>query len=176
MFSVREALVVVGCVGVGFAVSAGPGLISRPAEPTRWVGALTPEANEQRAASDGAAQRRIAELEERIEQLEAARSAELAAAIAQNEELAERNRALDLENQQLARSRAPLRPAVCEPLDADPRSQLRYWAQRMRDGESSFRGGLPTEWRSALNLLLRRERELDPHNPWQEPMTPRSAQ
>jgi hypothetical protein len=51
---------------------------------------------------------------------------------------------------------------------SDPRDQLRYWAARVRADHTVFRGGLSPEQNHALNLLLRRERLLDPHNPWHE--------
>ncbi len=175
MLSFRQALVVAGCISFGFAVSAAPRLIARSSEPERWVGAIRPDVA---AGELQAAQRRISELDEQIAELElrqrrAAESSsetslELAAAIARNEELAARNLALTLENEELAQSRAF--QAICvAPDEADPREQLRYWAKLMRDGESGFRAGLPPEWRTALNLLIRRDRPLDPNNPWGEP-------
>jgi hypothetical protein len=121
----------------------------------------------------------VAELERRVKELEAERrsaqhsekSLEMKAALARNEELAAKNRALSLENQELAQSRAfeqhRSAGAACElPDDADPRAQLRYWAKQMRDGEGALR--LSPEQNAALNVLLRRERHLDPNNPWRE--------
>jgi hypothetical protein len=174
----RRSVVVVGCVFVGFALSAGPGLVARAAEPERWVGAIAVDASKS-AANESAAQRRVAELERRVKELEAERrgasnsggekAQQLAAAIARNEELVEHNRALALENQELAQSRAHARPEACElPDDVDAKTQLRFWAQRMRDGESGFRGRLSSEWNAALNVVLRGERPLDPRNPWRE--------
>jgi hypothetical protein len=29
-------------------------------------------------------------------------------------------------------------------------------------------GRLSTDWKNAVNLLLRRPRQLDPHNPWRD--------
>jgi hypothetical protein len=176
IFDVRRGLVVVTCVSVGFVVSAGPGLVARAAEPERWVGALTGTP----AARDESAQRRIAELEQLVKELEAERSgvqqrseksSDLAAAMARNEQLAARNQALSLENQELAQSRAFERPApaaACEPpSNADPAAQLRYWAKQLRDGETES-GRLTPERNAAVNVLLRRERQLDPRNPWRD--------
>jgi hypothetical protein len=175
MLSLRNGLVVLGCVSVGFIASAGPGFAARAAEPELWVpNAIVP--------GGGDAQRRIAQLEERLREVEAERrgaaqagqaqtSAELAAATARNEELVARNRALATENQALVQGqafeRAPL-ASRCEPVPdgSDPKAQLRYWAERLRDGENGFRGGLSPEQNAALNVLLRRERALDPKNPW----------
>lgn len=187
---VRRGLLLVACVSVGFVISAGPGLVARAAEPDRWVKALTDSAPAA-AASQSAAQSRIAELEQRVKDLEAERlrvlhsapkPAELAAVIARNEELAARNRALSLENQELVQSRIfePARPASApQPPadDADAREQLRYWAKQIRDeqghrsagqsGEGTFRR-LPADWNKAVNVLLRNERQLDPQNPWRD--------
>jgi hypothetical protein len=170
MFSVRRDLVVIACVSVGFIVSAGPGLLARAAEPDRWVGAIATNAS----TSVERGQRRVAELEQRVKELEAERasaqrgseSPAVAAAMARNEELEARNHAL----QELVQSRAFEQPArataVCQPPnDADPRAQLRYWGKQLRDGETAY-GRLSPEWHAALNVLVRRERELDPHNPW----------
>ena|SRR6188508_1599294 len=167
---VPRGLVIVGCVSVGFIISAGPGLVARAAEPAGWSHAIAAD------ASAAAAQIRIAELEQRVRELEghggtgsAQASAELTAAMARNEELAARNHALSLENQELARARALAQPATSEPPSlAEPKAQLRYWAQQIRDGETVF-GRLSPEWKHAVNVLLRRERQLDPQNPWREP-------
>jgi hypothetical protein len=105
MLSVRNGLVVVGCVFVGFVTSAGPGLVARAAEPPRW-GELGLAPGDSTAVSGptttegGEAQRRIAQLEQRLNELEAERrattadgsarakaSGELQAALAQNREL-----------------------------------------------------------------------------------------
>src|SRR5262249_32169104 len=154
-------LVVLGCVSAGFVISAGPGLVARAAEPDRWLSAIASDASS--VTREGAAQRRIAELEQRIKELEAQRgsaphgaekSPELAAAVARNQELAARNVALSLENQQLGQSRMS-QQATCEPPhDMDPRAQLRYWAKQIRDGESVF-GRLSPERNAAVNVLLR---------------------
>src|SRR5689334_20337825 len=101
MLDVRRGLVVVACVSVGFIISAGPGLVARAAEPNRWVNSFVADANtdaDTDTTEDGA-QRRIAQLEQRIKELEAERSgkhaeksSELSAAKARFEELAARNR------------------------------------------------------------------------------------
>lgn len=182
MLDVRKGFVIVGCVAVGFVVSAGPGLVARAAEPQRWANAIAtdvaPHANAH-AATALAAQRRIAELERRVKQLEAEHSAavdssarELATERARAKELAaSHNQALALENQQLARSEAAQRSSCELPDESDPKAQLRYWAQRMRDSDRGFRGRLSSDWNAALNVLLRHDRPLDPRNPWREPET-----
>jgi hypothetical protein len=191
MLSVRNGLVVVGCVFVGFVTSAGPGLVARAAEPPRW-GELGLAPGDSTAVSGptttegGEAQRRIAQLEQRLNELEAERrattadgsarakaSGELQAALAQNRELAARNRTLAAENQALAQSHlfeTPASATACEPPpgDADPRAQLRYWAARLRDGDTALHGRLTTKQTAAVHVLLRPERELDPRNPWRE--------
>jgi len=193
MSSVRTGFVVVGCVVVGFVTSAGTGLVARAAEPQRWL--------ERSAASEGTmvavegeAQRRIAQLEQRLKELEAERrgappssvtpsrvtpssvtpsraalgnvSDQLDAVLTRNNELLVRNRALAAENEALAQSHlfeTPVTAAVCEPPPgAAPKAQLRYWAERLREGASR----LTVEQNAALNVLLRHERELDPRNPW----------
>jgi hypothetical protein len=189
MLSVRNGLVVVGCVCVGFVTSAGPGLVARAAEPPRWVdGAIAPSggAKAPSVVTDGdEAQRRIVQLEQRLKELEAERRAatngaergeasrELEAVVAQNRELTARNRALAVENQALAQSHLfepPATATACEPppSGSDPRAQIRYWAEQLRDGGPAFRGRLTSEQSAAVQVLLRRERELDPRNPWRE--------
>jgi hypothetical protein len=188
----RNCIVVVGCVFVGFVASAGPGLVASAAEPARWLentGApadeSTPSSDE--SESDGAA--RLAQVaEQQTDRVAEPRSAapaistpqpapvELDAMLARNEELMARNRALAAENQALAHSHL-FEPSVangaCEPPpdDADPKAQLRYWAERLRDSDGAFRARLTPEQNAAVNVLVRRERELDPHNPWREPAT-----
>jgi hypothetical protein len=190
MLSVRNGLVVVGCVFVGFVTSAGPGLVARAAEPPRWGGlGLAPGGNavvpSPLATEGGEAQRRIAQLEQRLKELEAERratahgsaraqaSGELQAALAQNRELTARNRTLAAENHALAQSHlfeTPASATACEPppSDADPREQIRYWAERLRDGDTASHGRLTTKQTAAVHVLLRPERELDPSNPWRE--------
>jgi hypothetical protein len=177
----RSIFVVVGCVFVGFVTSAGPGLVARAAEPERWVGQLAPS-GDALLPDGGDAQRRIVQLEQRLKELETERrgaaaggdeaSGELGAVIARNDELTARNRILAAENEALAQSQLferPVTATACQPPpnDADPKAQLRYWAERLRDGDT-FRDGLTTEQNAAINVLLRRQRVLDPRNPWRE--------
>jgi hypothetical protein len=171
MLDVRRGLVVVACVSVGFIISARSGLVARAAEPDRWASLLAADANAT-AARASAAQSRIAELEQRVKELEgrqngAPGAGELTAVITRNKELAARNLALTLEQHELARRVSEAASnATCEPpADADPREQLRYWAKQIKDGETSFSRFSP-DVNAALNVLLRRERQLDPHNPW----------
>jgi hypothetical protein len=174
MLSLREALVVVGCISIGFIVSAGPGFAARSSEPEQWIGSVRPEVRS--AALEASAQRRIDQLEQQVKELELQQRAalasdedqslELAAAKARSEELADRILSLTLENQDLGQSRSFERAICVAPDDADPRAQLRFWARQMRDGESGFRAGFPPEWDAALNLLIKRDRSLDPQNPW----------
>jgi hypothetical protein len=181
MLNARSALVVVGCVFVGFAFSAGPGLVASAAEPERWVGAIKGVSPSTLGASNP--QRRIVELEQRVKELEAERRAaaqsaatprdtsrELAAAIARSDELAARNRALSLQNQELAQAQLfepPAAATACEPPEGtDAKTQLRFWAEQLRDGDNGPRVRLSAEQNAALNVLLRRERALDPNNPW----------
>jgi hypothetical protein len=176
MLDVRRGLIVVACVSVGFIISAGPGLVARAAEPNRWVNSFAPDANaDLDTSTEDGAQHRIAQLEQRIKELEAERSgrraeksSELSAAKARYEELASRNRELSLENQELV-SRGfdrPMAAASCAaPGDGDPKAQLRYWAKQVRDDETTV-GRLSSDWKNAVNLLLRHPRQLDPHNPW----------
>jgi hypothetical protein len=180
MSSVRQGSIVLGCVFIGFVASAGPGIVASAAEPERWVASAI-------GAGAGDAQRRVAELEQRLKELEAERggadpsrstalpaASELGSLTARNQELMARNRALSVENRTLTQSHLfeppAAAPVACAPAPdgADPKAQLRYWAERLRNGDSGFRGGLTPEQNAALNVLLRRERSLDPHNPWQE--------
>jgi hypothetical protein len=92
----------------------------------------------------------------------------------QNRELEARNRALAAQNQALAHGHAfepPARASACAPPPgaADPREQLRYWARRLRDGDSGgLRARLTPDQKAAIQVLLRPERELDPRNPWRD--------
>jgi hypothetical protein len=180
MISVRSGFVVAGCVVLGFVTSAGPGVVARAAEPLRWAGLETASGAGARVG-EAQAQSRIAQLEQRLKELEAESTAgrtrgnitdELDAALAQNNELQARNRALTAENQALAQNHLferPVRATTCQPPnDADPKAQLRYWAERLRVGDRQFRDRLTVSQNAALNVLLRPERELDPQNPWRE--------
>jgi hypothetical protein len=186
MLSLRNGVVVVGCVCVGFMASAGPGLVARAAEPDRWIASVTASGDSAFGSDDSAfsadehaAQRRITQLEQQLKELEAQRAAasqvppqvtqELDAVVARNRELAERNRALSAENQSLVQSRLFEPPqSACEepPSGADAKAQLRYWADQLRNPAKGFRGKLTTAQNAALNVLLQEERALDPHNPW----------
>jgi len=184
MMSLRNGFLVVGCVFVGFVASAGPGLVAQAAEPQGWVGRVTAGAGNTLPADDGEARLRIVQLEQRLQALEAERRAatpveparsaahgELDAVIARNQELTARNRALAAENQALSQRQLfepPARGCESAPEDANPKAQLRYWAERLRDGDNGFRSRLTAEQSAALNVLLRRERPLDPSNPWRQ--------
>jgi hypothetical protein len=186
MISVNTGLVVVGCVLVGFVTSAGAGLVASAAEPQRWGERAIASSDSTMVPVAGEAQQRIAQLEQRLKELEAERRAaisagsthgnaadELDAVIARNNELTARNRTLAAENQALAQSHlfephASATACKSPPGDADPKAQLRYWAERLREGDSGFRERLTIQQNAALNVLLRRERALDPHNPWRE--------
>jgi hypothetical protein len=174
-----RGLALVACVSAGFVISAGPGVVARAAEPDRWIRAFTADASAAPTTED-AAQRRIAELAQRVRELEAQRpaqqpsgkSSELAAAVARNAELVARNQALAVENQELLQNRtlraSASASAAFEPASAaDAKEQLRYWARQIQDGNPSFT--LSPAWNGALNVILRRERELDTNNPWREP-------
>jgi hypothetical protein len=169
MSEVGRSLLLVGCVSVGFVISAGPGLVARAAEPDRWMNAIAQTASP--TATSDAAQRRIAELEQRVKELEAAQatgtSPQLTAAMTRNEELATRNRALSRAHQELENRAFEASAVDKPPSGADARAHLRYWAKQLRDGDSTFRKMSP-EWNAAVNVLLRRDRQLDPHNPWRD--------
>jgi type II secretory pathway pseudopilin PulG len=117
-------------------------------------------------------QLRIAELELRLQQLEARRApmaaAELAAILERLDTVIAQNQAL-LRAQGTPGAAAAVVPTGDAPSeDADAKVMLRYWAERLRAGSNRFRSGLTPEQSAALNTLLRRERPLDPRNPWQE--------
>lgn len=178
MLSIRNGLVIAGCVCVGYVTSAGPGLVARAAEPPRWA-ELTARSEAGAELQDvGEARQRIARLEQRLRELEAERraapagaSGELEAALVQNRELRARNRELAAQNHALAERQAFEAPAGaprCEPPgDADPRAHIRYWVEQLRGGRG-FRGRLSTEQSAAVQALLRPERALDPQNPWRD--------
>jgi len=176
MMNVRTGFVFLGCVLIGFVTSAGPSLVARAAEPQRWAEAFAP--TDGTAADGDEAQQRIVQLEQRLKELEAERRAAgpsgsaLEAAIARNNELQASNRALTAENQALVQEshlfdRRDGHTCASPPNGADAKAQLRYWAEQLREGDSGFRARLTAEQNAAVNVLLRRERELDP-NPWRE--------
>jgi TolA-binding protein len=122
---------------------------------------------------------RLVEVEQRLRQIEL--EAQLAAERSRANELGVVAEKLDLliaQNQQiLLQASAPLPPEVAAIESAavadactdasDPKERLRYWAERLRNDPSVWRGGLSPAQNQALNILLRRERLLDPLNPWQ---------
>jgi hypothetical protein len=118
-------------------------------------------------------QLRIAELELRLQQLESessppAGSAELGAILERLDTVIAQNQAL-LRAQGAPPGAAAVLPTSDAPSDdADAKAMLRYWAERLRAGSNRFRSGLTPDQNAALNTLLRRERPLDPRNPWQE--------
>jgi hypothetical protein len=176
MLDLRRGVVLVACVSVGFVISAGPGLVARAAEPDQWVRSIT-EAASTAATTESAAQRRIAELEQRVKELEAERAAKQARGksaaqpgTARSEAQAASPLGPSLDKQELeGRTSEPSAPAPATqpPNEADAREQLRFWAKQIRDGETSARR-LSPEWNAAVKLLVRSERQLDPQNPWQE--------
>jgi hypothetical protein len=126
----------------------------------------------ERSASDH--QRRIAELEWRLRELEGQRDAEsrrgaarqLGAVLDRLDALLEQNRQL-MEASVAATDEGSKSCTADGPSDgADAKVHLRFWAERLRSSSNGFRGGLTPEQNSALNLLLKRERLLDPRNPW----------
>lgn len=169
----RSGLVIVGCVLVGFLVSAGPGTVARAVEPARWREHLL-------GSPASTPQSRIAELEARLRELEAERSgaaspgasatsgsAERDQLLARNAELLRSNRALQLENQSLNESSRERSLSSCTPpADEDPKVQLRYWAERMRSGDYGVHGRLNSAQAAALGVLLRPTRPIDRQNPW----------
>jgi len=118
-------------------------------------------------------QQRIADLEWRLKESEAQRDAEVKRSAArQLSAVVERLDALLEQNQTLVHAAvAPTEGSsmctVSGPDDGtDPKAHLRYWAERLRSSSTGFRGGLTREQSSALNVLLKHERWLDPKNPW----------
>lgn len=162
---------------VGFAGIAVLGCASQAAENRR----LLDELSQARAAAvDNRAH--LAELEQRLLGIEQQR--ELEAERARARELVPLMEKLDLlisqNTELLMQNAAPLAPApteesegqgsvaaeqTCE-LSSDPKQQLRYWAEQLRGDPSRWRGGLSPAENQAVNVLLRRERLLDPRNPW----------
>src|SRR4051812_30212156 len=71
MLSLRTGFVVVGCVLAGFVTSAGPGLVARAAEAPREVEPALAPSDSALVVGGGEAQGRIAQLEQRLKELEA---------------------------------------------------------------------------------------------------------
>jgi hypothetical protein len=129
-------------------------------------------------------QLRLVQLEQRFAELEGAPrqsarriSNELTPALEKLDQLILQNEQLLMQMAGRGSHEAPALEAASEDAFAlpllcadgpDPRDQLRYWAARLRADHTLFRGGLSPEQNQALNLLLRRERLLDPQNPWHE--------
>jgi hypothetical protein len=164
---------------VGFFASSLLGCASHAAENRRLLDQLS---QARAAAADNRAH--LAELEQRLvgierqSELEAerARARELVPLVEKLDLLISQNRELLLQN---AASLPPsaLSAEVTDPeasvpegqtceLNSDPKEQLRYWAEQLRGDPSRWRGGLSPAENQALNVLLRRERLLDPRNPW----------
>jgi hypothetical protein len=85
--------------------------------------------------------------------------------------LMDRIELLIVQNQELLRQRegddapaAELRDHCDE--DRDPIAQLRDAVERLRSDPGRWRGGLSPAQNQVLTELLRRERSLDPRNPW----------
>lgn len=169
-------LVILGLGGFGFL-----GCASQAAENRRLLDELS---QARAAAADNRTQ--LAEVEQRLLGIE--RQRELEAERARARELLPLMERLDLlisQNRELLLQGAvPLPPAPAPPpkeenevresvaeertceLSSDPKEQLRYWAEQLRGDPSRWRGGLSPAEHQALNVLLRRERLLDPRNPW----------
>lgn len=164
---------VVGCVLFGFAVSAGPGLVARAAEPERWRDRLLAQlatadqnrmAEPQRDPADSAdARRSSADSSKGTVGVAAERDA----LVARNEELARQNRALQLQNRALVETQARAAGTCAAPDGEDAKAHLLYWAERVRNDGRGLRGGLSSTQAAALGVLLRPTRSLDPDNPWQ---------
>ena len=168
---VRDGVVVVGCVLVGFVVSAGPGLVARAAEPDRWRERLMAQvaAGEQQGAAHAAQTLGAVEGERgAAPPVGSARStdSEQEALLAQNRELLRQNRALLIENRALAEARARASGACMPPDGEDAKAQLFYWGERLRSSGDGLRGGLNSTQAAALGVLLRPTRPLDRDNPW----------
>ncbi len=124
-------------------------------------------------------QLRLAELERRLLEMEQAARADAAKAperaeledkvdllIAQNQLLlAQRPELASVQQSPPAQSASAAGGACSVDVQADPREQLRFWAERVREDTTRWRGGLSTAQSEALNVLLR-PRSLDPSNPW----------
>jgi hypothetical protein len=162
---------VVGCVLFGFAVSAGPGLVARAAEPERWRDRLMA----QLASTEPhgmAARPEQAVVEAKRADASPSKGtigvdSERDGLLAQNEDLLRQNRALQLENRALVETRARTAGTCAAPDGEDAKAQLLYWAERVRNDGRGLRGGLSSTQAAALGVLLRPTRPLDPDNPWQ---------
>lgn len=167
-------LVIIGLSGCSFV-----GCASHAAENRR----LLDELSQARAAAVDN-RTHLAELEQRLfgieqqRELEAerARARELMPLLDKLDVLISQNRELLLQNA-ASLLPAPLPAEVIEgevsaaetqtcDLSSDPKEQLRYWAEQLRGDPSRWRGGLSPAENQAVNVLLRRERLLDPRNPW----------
>jgi hypothetical protein len=132
----------------------------------------------ERSASDN--RRHIAELEWRLRELEAQRDAEsrrgasrqLAAVVDRLDALLEQNQRLVHASGTAGVEASSTCSSEGSADGADPKAHLRYWAERLRNGSNGFRGGLSPEQNAALHVLLRRERLLDPQNPWPDLKNP----
>jgi hypothetical protein len=168
--SVANGAVVVGCVLFGFAVSAGPGLVARAAEPDRWRDRLLSQLSsaEQHRMADPAPASPEAERSAAPSRMGSApaASSERDALLAQNEALARQNRVLLLENRNLVDAQARAAGTCARPDGEDAKAQLMYWAERVRNDGQGLRGGLSSTQSAALGVLLRPTRPLDPDNPW----------
>jgi hypothetical protein len=152
-------------IGIAALTSSAFGCATHAADNRRLVDEL---GRAERSASDH--QRRIAELEWRLRELEGQRDAEsrrqLGAVLDRLDALLEQNRQL-VEASVAATDDGSRSCTADGPSDgADAKVHLRFWAERLRSSSHGFRGGLTPEQNSALNLLLKRERLLDPRNPW----------
>ena len=86
--------------------------------------------------------------------------------MAQNQELTRLNRALLLENHVLELQAHSA--GMCTPPDGeDPKTQLLFWADRLRSSEHGLRGGLSAAQATALGVLLRPKRPIDRNIPWE---------
>lgn len=168
---------ILGTVGLaGFALL---GCASQSAENRRLLDELSQArvaAVENRAHLAEIEQRLRGIEQQREREAERARARELLPLVERLDLLISQNRELLLQNAES--SPAPPPPAEeasgigsageaqsCE-LSSDPKEQLRFWAERLRGDPSRWRGGLSPAENQALNVILRRERLLDPRNPW----------
>lgn len=165
--------VVFGCLGVG-----GLGCAPRVADHDRLLDELA-KSRQQALASE----LRLVALDRRLEELERDQAQAVAAAesVAQAQILSrldllaaqnERLLALGAGARQLELAPAPvldeavLSPALACGDELDPEEQLRRSVERLRQDPFRWRGGLSPVQNEAVNVLLRRRRPLDQHNPW----------